>query len=62
VFHNTTFSTTDRLFLQHPIWQQAWVESECKLIFDEYVAELKQHEVVWAMFTCLKYLPDVPFF
>ena len=46
VFHYTTFSTADRLFAQHPIWQQARVESERKLIFDEYVAELKQREVV----------------
>ena len=46
MFHYTTFSTADRLFAQHPIWQQARVESERKLIFDEYVAELKQREVV----------------
>ncbi|PFH51972.1 hypothetical protein AMATHDRAFT_74657 [Amanita thiersii Skay4041] len=45
VFHYTTFPTADRLFAQHPIWQQAKVESERKLIFDEYVAELKQREV-----------------
>ena len=49
VFHYTTFSTADRLFAQHPIWQQARVESERKLIFDEYVAELKQREVVCVM-------------
>lgn len=45
VFHYTTFTTADRLFSQHPIWQQAKVEAERKLIFEEYVAELKQREV-----------------
>lgn len=46
VFHYTTFATADRLFAQHPIWQQAKIEAERKLIFEEYVAELKQREVV----------------
>lgn len=46
VFHYTTFNTADKLFSQHPIWQQAKIESERKLIFEEYVAELKQREVV----------------
>lgn len=46
VFHYTTFSTADKLFAQHPIWQQAKIEAERKLIFEEYVAELKQREVV----------------
>ncbi|EPQ56799.1 hypothetical protein GLOTRDRAFT_105293 [Gloeophyllum trabeum ATCC 11539] len=45
VFHYTTFATADRLFAQHPIWQQAKIEAERKLIFEEYVAELKQREV-----------------
>ncbi|KAJ3877069.1 hypothetical protein F5051DRAFT_354298 [Lentinula edodes] len=45
VFHYTTFNTADKLFSQHPIWQQAKIESERKLIFEEYVAELKQREV-----------------
>ncbi|KAI0028675.1 hypothetical protein K488DRAFT_58019, partial [Vararia minispora EC-137] len=45
VFHYTTFATADKLFAQHPIWQQARVESERRLIFEEYVAELKQREV-----------------
>ncbi|KAG8220839.1 hypothetical protein J3R82DRAFT_2333, partial [Butyriboletus roseoflavus] len=45
VFHYTTFSTADKLFSQHPIWQQAKIEAERKLIFDEYVTELKQREV-----------------
>ncbi|KII87520.1 hypothetical protein PLICRDRAFT_43174 [Plicaturopsis crispa FD-325 SS-3] len=45
VFHYTTFATADKLFAQHPIWQQARVEAERKLIFEEYVAELKQREV-----------------
>ena len=46
VFHYTTFTTADRLFAQHPIWQQAKIEAERKLIFEEYVGELKQREVV----------------
>ncbi|KIK61630.1 hypothetical protein GYMLUDRAFT_58693 [Collybiopsis luxurians FD-317 M1] len=45
VFHYSTFSTTDKLFSQHPIWQQAKIESERRLIFEEYVTELKQREV-----------------
>ncbi|KDR80614.1 hypothetical protein GALMADRAFT_222210 [Galerina marginata CBS 339.88] len=45
VFHYTTFRTADKLFSQHPIWQQAKIESERKLIFDEYVSELKEREV-----------------
>jgi pre-mRNA-processing factor 40 len=45
VFHYTTFATADKLFAQHPIWQQARVEAERKLIFEEYVAELKDREV-----------------
>ena len=46
VFHYTTFPTADKLFAQHPIWQQARIESERRMIFEEYVAELKQREVV----------------
>jgi pre-mRNA-processing factor 40 len=46
VFHYTTFATADNIFAQHPIWQQARIEAERRLIFDEYVAELKQREVV----------------
>jgi pre-mRNA-processing factor 40 len=49
VFHYSTFATADKLFAQHPIWQQARMESERKLIFEEYVAELKQREVVCFM-------------
>ncbi|GBE86371.1 Pre-mRNA-processing protein [Sparassis crispa] len=45
VFHYTTFATADKLFSQHPIWQMAKIEAERKLIFEEYVAELKQREV-----------------
>ncbi|TFK39920.1 hypothetical protein BDQ12DRAFT_628985 [Crucibulum laeve] len=45
VFHYTTFRTADKLFSQHPIWQQARIEAERKLIFEEYVTELKQREV-----------------
>ena len=46
VFHYTTFATADKLFAQHPIWQQAKIEAERRLIFEEYVDELKQREVV----------------
>lgn len=46
VFHYTTFATADKLFAQHPIWQQAKIEAERNLIFEEYIAELKQREVV----------------
>ncbi|OJT09834.1 Pre-mRNA-processing protein prp40 [Trametes pubescens] len=45
VFHYTTFATADRLFAQHPIWQQGKIEAERRLIFEEYVDELKQREV-----------------
>ncbi|KAG2011639.1 pre-mRNA-processing protein prp40 [Coprinopsis cinerea AmutBmut pab1-1] len=45
VFHYTTFGTADKLFGQHPIWQQARIESERRLIFEEYVQELKNKEV-----------------
>ncbi|VDB84826.1 unnamed protein product [Peniophora sp. CBMAI 1063] len=45
VFAYTTFPTADRLFAQHPIWQQARVEAERRLIFEEYVQELKDREV-----------------
>ena len=45
VFHYTTFATADKLFAQHPIWQQAKVEAERRLVFEEYVAELKQREM-----------------
>jgi len=46
VFHYTTFRTADKLFAQHPIWQQARIEAERKLIFEEYITELKQREMV----------------
>lgn len=46
VFHYTTFATADKLFAQHPIWQQSKIEAERKLVFEEYVAELKQREMV----------------
>lgn len=46
VFHYSTFATADKLFAQHPIWQQAKIEAERRLVFEEYVSELKQREVV----------------
>jgi len=52
VFHYTTFRTADKLFAQHPIWQQAKIEAERKLIFEEYVSELKEREVV-CQFLCV---------
>ena len=45
VFPFTTF-TADKLFAQHPIWQQAKIESERKMVFEEYVAELRLRELV----------------
>jgi len=55
VFHYTTFTTADKLFSQHPIWQQAKIEAERKLIFEEYVGELKQREVVRVRFRLLTF-------
>lgn len=46
VFHYTAFPTANRHFAQHPIWQQAKIEVERRLIFEEYVNELKDREVV----------------
>ncbi|KAI5824766.1 hypothetical protein K523DRAFT_420558 [Schizophyllum commune Tattone D] len=45
VFHYTTFSTANKLFAQHPIWQQARIEAERRQIFEEYVDELKEREI-----------------
>ncbi|KAG6909336.1 hypothetical protein DXG01_000936 [Tephrocybe rancida] len=45
VFHYTTFATADKLFSQHPIWQQGKIEAERRLVFEEYVAELKSRDV-----------------
>lgn len=57
VFHYTTFQTADTLFAQHPIWQQAKIESERRMIFEEYVSELKQREIVGFITNILKLLP-----
>jgi pre-mRNA-processing factor 40 len=46
VFPYSTFATADKLFASHPIWQQARVTEERKHIFEEYVAELKEQELV----------------
>ena len=46
VFHYTTFATADRLFAAHPIWQQARIEAERRMLFEEHVAELKEKELV----------------
>jgi hypothetical protein len=46
VFHYTTFATADKLFSSHPIWQQARIEAERRHIFEDYVNELKQREIV----------------
>ncbi|KAJ7227056.1 hypothetical protein GGX14DRAFT_417967 [Mycena pura] len=45
VFHYTTFATADKIFAQHPIWQQARIEAERQLMFEDYVQDLKQREV-----------------
>ncbi|EJD08552.1 uncharacterized protein FOMMEDRAFT_165104 [Fomitiporia mediterranea MF3/22] len=45
VFHYSTFASADRLFAQHPIWQQAKVESERRMIFEEYIDELGEREL-----------------
>ncbi|EIN06033.1 hypothetical protein PUNSTDRAFT_54329 [Punctularia strigosozonata HHB-11173 SS5] len=45
VHHYSTFATADRLFANHPIWQQAKIAEERKLIFEEYIGELKQREM-----------------
>lgn len=55
VFHYSTFETADKLFAQHPTWQQGRIEVERKLVFEEYVAELKEREVV----SKLDFLPRV---
>ena len=55
VFHYTTFVTADKVFAQHPIWQQAKIEAERKLVFEEYVAELKQREVVCGYYDRMTY-------
>jgi len=36
VYRSTTFPTADKLFAQHSIWQQAKVESDRRLIFEEH--------------------------
>jgi pre-mRNA-processing factor 40 len=46
VFHYTTFATANHVFAAHPIWQQARIESERRMLFDEYVAELKEKDMV----------------
>lgn len=52
VFHYTTFATADKLFAQHPIWHQAKIEAERRLIFEEYVNELIEREMVRPFFLC----------
>ena len=46
IFHYTTFGTADQLFSQHPIWQQARIESERRELFEEYLTELQSREQV----------------
>jgi pre-mRNA-processing factor 40 len=45
LFHYSTFPTADKLFAQHPIWQQARIEAERRMIFDEHISELRQREM-----------------
>ena len=56
VFHYTTFATADKLFAQHPIWQQAKIEAERRLIFEQYVDELKDREMVSRFALALSYV------
>ena len=46
VYPYSTFDSAELVFASHPIWQQAKIESERRMIFEEYVAELKQREIV----------------
>ena len=46
IFHYTSFETADQLFSQHPIWQQARIESERRELFLEYLTELQNREQV----------------
>ena len=32
----TTFTTADKHFARHPIWRQGKIESECRMVFEEY--------------------------
>ncbi|KZV94551.1 hypothetical protein EXIGLDRAFT_736585 [Exidia glandulosa HHB12029] len=48
VHHYTTFPTVDRLFAAHPIWQQAKVLEERKMLFEEYIQELKDKDLAAA--------------
>jgi pre-mRNA-processing factor 40 len=56
VFPYTTFATADKLFEKHPIWQQARIIEERKLIFEEYVAELRQQEMVRTTWFCYNHI------
>ena len=56
VFHYTTFKTADTLFSQHPIWQQAKIEAERRLLFEEYVQELRLREEVRPPFFLVYFL------
>ena len=42
VFPYTTFTAGDKLFTQHPNWLQAKIESERKMVFEEYVCRRVQ--------------------
>jgi len=46
IFHYTTFETADQFFSQHPIWQQARIESERRELFQEYLTDLQNREQV----------------
>ena len=45
VFPYTTFTTADKFFTRHPMWQQAKIEQSAR-VFEEYVAELRLRELV----------------
>lgn len=55
IFHYTTFETADQLFSQHPIWQQARIESERRELFQEYLTELQNREQVGFSFSLVNH-------
>jgi hypothetical protein len=42
----TTFPTAEKLFAKVPAWNAAKIEEERKIIFEEFVEELKNAETV----------------
>jgi pre-mRNA-processing factor 40 len=46
IFYYTTFPTAEKLFSKVPAWNAAKVEEERKIIFEEFIDELKNAETV----------------